>query len=294
MSLAYYNKTNERGEGIMSDCNECPSKDGCEKDKEQCMIENNTMSNVKNIIGVMSGKGGVGKSSITVMIAKQLTQFGFKVGILDADITGPSIPRLLGLSDEKASGTEEFIYPVVTEDGIKVMSLNFLVNDESDPVIWRGPVIGNMVKQFWTDVLWEDLDYLLIDMPPGTGDVALTAMQSIPIDGVVMVSVPQDMVSMIVAKAVNMAKKMDISILGVIENMSYIMCPDCDKKIQLFDGENTDKFLKDNDLFLLGELPMMSSVSSISSTGYSSDKGQLWDMFNPTVMNILKRLEEVK
>jgi Mrp family chromosome partitioning ATPase len=150
------------------------------------------------------------------------------------------------------------------------------------------------VKQFWTDVLWEDLDYLLIDMPPGTGDVALTAMQSIPIDGVVMVSVPQDMVSMIVAKAVNMAKKMDISILGVIENMSYIMCPDCDKKIQLFDGENTEKFLKDNDLFLLGEMPMMSSVSSISSTGYSSGKGQLWDMFNPTVMNILKRLEELK
>ena len=278
----------------MSDCNACQSKDGCQKDKEQCMIENNPMSNIKNVIGVMSGKGGVGKSTISVMIAKQLTQFGFKVGILDADITGPSIPRLLGLADVKASGTEEFIYPVETEDGIKVMSLNFLVDDESDPVIWRGPVIGNMVKQFWTDVLWEDLDYLLIDMPPGTGDVALTAMQSIPIDGLVMVSVPQDMVSMIVAKAVNMAKKMDISILGVIENMSYITCPDCGKKIDLFDGENTKEFLKENDLYLLGELPMKSSVSKLSSTGYKSNSAELWDMFNPTVMNILKRLEEVK
>ena len=258
------------------------------------MIESNPLNNVKNVIAVMSGKGGVGKSSISVMIAKQLNQFGFKVGILDADITGPSVPRLLGLRDVKAFGTEELIYPVETEDGIKVMSLNFLVEDESDPVIWRGPVIGGMVKQFWTDVLWEDLDYLVIDMPPGTGDVALTAMQSIPIDGIVMVSVPQDMVSMIVAKAVNMAKKMDISILGVIENMSYIMCPDCDKKIQLFDGENTEQFLKDNDLVLLGELPMMNSVSTISSTGYSSSKGQLWDMFNPTVMNIIKRLAEVK
>jgi Mrp family chromosome partitioning ATPase len=258
------------------------------------MIESNPLNNVKNVIAVMSGKGGVGKSSISVMIAKQLNQFGFKVGILDADITGPSIPRLLGLKDVKAFGTEEAIYPVETEDGIKVMSLNFLVEDENDPVIWRGPVIGGMVKQFWTDVLWEELDYLLIDMPPGTGDVALTAMQSIPIDGIVMVSVPQDMVSMIVAKAVNMAKKMDINILGVIENMSYISCPDCGRKIQLFDGQNTEQFLKDNDLFLLGELPMMSAVSTLSSTGYSSSKWQLWDMFNPTVMNIMKRLAEVK
>jgi len=278
----------------MSDCNTCPSNEGCEKDKDQCMIENNPMNNVKNVIGVMSGKGGVGKSSISVMIAKQLNQLGYKVGILDADITGPSIPRLLGLTAVKATGTEELLYPVETEDGIKVMSLNFLMENENDPVIWRGPVIGNMVKQFWTDVLWEDLDYLLIDMPPGTGDVALTAMQSIPIDGLVMVSVPQDMVSMIVAKAVNMAKKMDINILGIIENMSYIMCPDCNKKIQLFDGADTEQFLKENDLFLLGELPMMSAVSNLSKGEYSNVSGELWDLFNPTVMNIIKRLAEVK
>jgi Mrp family chromosome partitioning ATPase len=278
----------------MSDCNTCPSNEGCKKDKETCMIENNPMNNIKNVIGVMSGKGGVGKSSISVMIAKQLNQFGYKVGILDADITGPSIPRLLGLTDVKACGTEELIYPVETEDGIKVMSLNFLIENENDPVIWRGPVIGSTVKQFWTDVLWEDLDYLLIDMPPGTGDVALTAMQSIPIDGLIMVSVPQDMVSMIVAKAVNMAKKMDINILGIIENMSYIMCPDCNKKIQLFDGANTEQFLKENDLFLLGELPMMSAVSNISKGEYSNASGELWDIFNPAVMKIIKRLAEVK
>jgi len=278
----------------MSDCSTCPSNDGCKKDKDKCMIENNPLNNVKNVIGIMSGKGGVGKSSISVMIAKQLNQLGYKVGILDADITGPSIPRLLGLTDVKACGTEECLYPVETEDGIKVMSLNFLIENEDDPVIWRGPVIGNMVKQFWTDVLWEDLDYLLIDMPPGTGDVALTAMQSIPIDGLVMVSVPQDMVSMIVAKAVNMAKKMDINILGIIENMSYIKCPDCNKKIQLFDGANTEQFLKENGLFLLGELPMISAVSNLSKGEYSNVGGELWDLFNPAVMNIIKRLAEVK
>ena len=278
----------------MADCNTCPSSEGCEKDKEQCMIENNPMNNVKNVIGVMSGKGGVGKSSISVMIARQLNQLGFKVGILDADITGPSIPRLLGMTDIKASGTEQFLFPAETEDGIKVMSLNFLIEDESDPVIWRGPVIANMVKQFWTDVLWEDLDYLVIDMPPGTGDVPLTVMQSVPINGLVMVSVPQDMVSMIVAKAVNMAKKMDINILGIIENMSYIKCPDCNKKIQLFDGANTEKFLKENDLFLLGELPMMRAVSNLSKGEYKDSNTELWNLFNPAVMNIINRLEEVK
>lgn len=278
----------------MADCNTCPSSEGCEKDKEQCMIENNPMNNIKNVIGVMSGKGGVGKSSISVMIAKQLNQLGFKVGILDADITGPSIPRLLGMTDIKASGTEQFLLPAETEDGIKVMSLNFLIEDESDPVIWRGPIIANMVKQFWTDVLWEDLDYLVIDMPPGTGDVPLTVMQSVPINGLVMVSVPQDMVSMIVAKAVNMAKKMNINILGIIENMSYITCPDCNKKIQLFDGENTEQFLKENDLFLLGELPMMRAVSNLSKGEYKDSNAELWNLFNPAVMNIIKRLAEIK
>lgn len=278
----------------MSNCNTCPSNEGCEKDEEQCMIENNPLNKIKNVIGVMSGKGGVGKSTISVMIAKQLNQLGFKVGILDADITGPSIPRLLGLTDKRAQGTEEFIYPIETEDGIKVMSLNFLIEDENQPVIWRGPIIGGTVKQFWTDVLWEELDYLIIDMPPGTGDVALTVMQSIPINGIVMVSIPQDLVSMIVSKAINMAKKMDMNILGIIENMSYIVCPDCGKKIELFNSENIDKFMAENDLHLLGQLPMVNAISNLSNCDYKDISLELWNMFNPTVMDIMKRLKEVK
>ncbi len=273
----------------MSDCKSCPSNSSCSKDKEQCGV-NNPLNNIKKIIGIMSGKGGVGKSSISVMIARQLNQMGFNVGLLDADITGPSIPRLLGLKDDKAMGDDKYIYPVETADGIKAMSLNFLIEDENLPVIWRGPVITGTVQQFYSDVLWGDLDYLIIDMPPGTGDVALTVMQSIPMDGIVMVSVPQDMVSMIVAKAVNMAKKLDIHVLGIIENMSYVQCPGCNEKIKLFDSENTEKFIRDNDLFLLGELPMTKAVSSLSSSEYDALKGELWDLFNPVVMNILRRL----
>lgn len=256
------------------------------------MIENNPANKVKKVIGVMSGKGGVGKSSISVLIAKHLKQLGYNVGVLDADITGPSVPRLLGLKGERAKGSEKMILPVETEDGIKIMSLNFLMENEEDPVIWRGPVIAGVVKQFWTDVLWEDLDYLVIDMPPGTGDVALTVMQSIPINGIVMVSVPQDLVSMIVSKAVNMARKMNINILGVIENMSYITCPDCGKRIKLFNGESTDKFIKEMNLKLLGELPMMSSISNLAQDGYEGKDEKLESVFNPIVTNIIKGLEE--
>jgi len=280
-----------RGDDLMAECNTCPSNDGCTKDKETCMIENNPLNNVKKIIGVMSGKGGVGKSSISVLIAKQLKKLGYSVGVLDADITGPSVPRLLGLKGKRTSNTELGMLPVETSDGIKVMSLNFLTEKEEDPVIWRGPIISNLVKQFWTDVLWEDLDYLVIDMPPGTGDVALTVMQSIPIDAIVMVSVPQDLVSMIVSKAVNMARKMNINVLGVIENMSYITCPDCDKKIKLFNGEGTNKFLKEMDLELLAELPMLNSISNLAEYGYESVDDSLELIFNPIVTNIIKKLE---
>lgn len=244
-------------------------------------------NNIKKVIAVMSGKGGVGKSTISVMIAKGLNKKGFKVGILDADITGPSIPNLLNLDDKLAMAVNETIIPVVTKDGIKVMSLNLLIENKNEPVIWRGPVISSAVKQFWTDVDWGDLDYLVIDMPPGTGDVALTVMQSIPIDGIVMVSIPQDLVSMIVSKAVIMAKKMGNDILGVVENMSYIVCPDCGKKIKIFGKENTDKFLKDMGLKLLGELPMSNSISNISD----SDKNNASiEVFDPIVENILKEL----
>ncbi|KMT21160.1 Mrp/NBP35 family ATP-binding protein [Clostridium cylindrosporum] len=276
----------------MSNCNSCPSSGGCSKDREECTIKNNPMSNIKNVIGVMSGKGGVGKSSISVMISKQLRQLGFKVGVLDADITGPSIPRLLGLKDKKAENTKEHILPVETEDGIKVISLNLLIDDENEPVIWRGPVVAGAVKQFWTDVSWGELDYLIIDMPPGTGDVALTVMQSIPISGIVMISVPQDLVSMIVNKAINMARSMKIKVLGVIENMSYIECPDCSKKIRLFTGENIEKFLNESKLKLLGELPMISSISNLSNNSYESSKESLDELFNPIIKNILGSLDE--
>lgn len=278
----------------MSMCKTCPSNNVCTKDKNNCGVKNNNLNNVKKIIGVMSGKGGVGKSSISAIIAKQLNQLGYKVGVLDADITGPSIPRLLGVSGKKAIMSEDMILPVNTNDGIKVMSLNFLMENEGDPVIWRGPMISGIVEQFWKDVLWGELDYLVIDMPPGTGDVALTVMNSIPISGIVMVSVPQNLVSMIVSKAVNMARKMDINILGVIENMSYITCPDCDKKIRLFNGENTDKFLEEMNLNLLAELPMLNSVSNLSDGNTTDEENNLKLVFEPIVSKIIGELEAIE
>lgn len=253
----------------MADCNNCPSRSTCTS-QNACTIKNNPNNHVKNIIGVMSGKGGVGKSTVASLIAKELKDKGYKVGVLDADITGPSIPRLFQLDKERALANDEGIIPVETEDGIKVMSLNLLVEDEDNPVIWRGPVVSGIVQQFWTDVIWGELDYLIIDMPPGTGDVALTVMQSIPITGLVIVSIPQDMVSMIVAKAVNMANKLNIKVFGVVENMSYVMCPDCDNKIKIFDGENTASFLREYDLDLLGELPMTRDMANLPREGSSN------------------------
>ncbi len=278
----------------MSECNSCPSNKGCTKDKKECMIENNPLNNVKKIIGVMSGKGGVGKSSISVLIAKRLKELGYKTGILDADITGPSIPRLVGLKDVKvvSDEEEELMHPVDTNDGIKVMSLNLLLENENDPVIWRGPIIGNVVKEFWMDVLWGELDYLVIDMPPGTSDVALTVMHTIPINGIVMVSVPQDLVSMIVSKAVKMVRAVNVDVLGVIENMSYITCPDCGKKIKLFNGESTTKFLEEMNLKLLGEIPVLDSVGNLSDPTYKDEDKHLEKVFNPIVENIIKSLEK--
>ena len=194
------------------------------------------------VIVITSGKGGVGKSSMSVLLAKALADMGYQVGIMDADITGPSIPRLMGLEREKAYGTNDAIQPVIDKDGIKVMSLNFLMEDENQPVVWRGPIVGNAVRQFWTDVIWGELDYLLIDMPPGTGDVALTVLQNIPVNGVVMVSTPQPMVSMIVSKAINMCHQVEVPVLGVIENMSYVVCPDCGKRIEIFQQKNWNAY----------------------------------------------------
>ena len=279
----------------MSNCNTCPSNGSCNKDQSSCGVENNPLNKINKIIGVMSGKGGVGKSTVSALIAKNLSKQGYKVGVLDADITGPSIPRLLGVKDAKAMGApNNCIYPVQSADGIKVMSLNLLLEDENQPVIWRGAMISNTVKQFYTDVIWGELDYLLIDMPPGTGDVALTVMQSIPINGIVMVSVPQDMVSMIVAKAVNMVKKLNIEIIGLVENMSYIVCPDCGKKIQIFNGSDTTKLLDDLQLNLLGTLPMNAGLGNVSVGVYKDGDEEVEGLFNPIVINLLNSLKEIE
>ena len=251
----------------MADCNNCPSKGDCDS-QESCSIKNNEFSNVKRVIGVMSGKGGVGKSTISALIAKQLKQMGYKVGILDADITGPSIPRLLGVKDENVGQNEMGIIPVESKDGISVMSLNLLVEDEQTPVIWRGPIVSGTVKQFWEDVYWGELDYLIVDMPPGTGDVALTVMQSIPISGILIVSVPQDMVSMIVAKAVNMVKQLKLKNIGVVQNMSYIKCPDCGKDIKMFDADSS--IYEKLGVKLLGELPMTFGIANVTKDGADS------------------------
>ena len=275
----------------MGNCNSCPSKNNCGK-QATCTIENNPNNKIKNIIGVMSGKGGVGKSTVTSLIAKKLNKSGYKVGILDADITGPSIPRLMGLQDQRALSSDGVnIYPVVNKEGIKTMSINYMVGDETQPVVFKGPLISNTIKQFYKDVMWEELDYLLIDMPPGTGDVALTVMQSLPLTGMVMVSVPQDMISMIVAKGVNMAKKLDVKIFGIVENMSYIECPDCNKKIKLFDGEETDKFLKEMDLDLLGELPMTREIVEITHKGVDTISEELDVILNNIVEKIKNKIK---
>lgn len=255
-------------------------------------LNDNLKNKIKNIIAVMSGKGGVGKSTMSVMIARQLIQRGYRVGILDADITGPSIPRLLHIEDKRAVGTESLIFPVESSEGIKVMSLNLVVENEDEAVIWRGPAIVSVVKQFWTGVYWGELDYLIIDMPPGTGDVPLTVMQTIPIKGVVMVSVPQDMISMIVSKSINMAKKMDIDVFGVIENMSYIKCPECKKTIKLFDGDNTEKFLKNMDVELLGELPMHRAITNYGSIELIKEEEEIAELFDPIVEKIITKAKK--
>ncbi|UPA30943.1 Mrp/NBP35 family ATP-binding protein [Terrisporobacter glycolicus] len=274
----------------MANCNSCPSKNNCNK-QDTCTIENNPNNKIKNIIGVMSGKGGVGKSTITSLIAKKLNKEGYKVGILDADITGPSIPRLMGVQHERAfSNNGKDIYPIITKENIKTMSVNFMVNDESQPVVFKGPLISNTIKQFYKDVIWEELDYLLIDMPPGTGDVALTIMQSVPLTGIIMVSVPQDMISMIVSKGVNMAKMLNINILGLVENMSYIECPDCNSRIKLFDGEETEAFLKEMDLDLLGELPMTREIVEITHKGSEEVSEELESILSGIVGKINKKL----
>ena len=242
------------------------SCEGCEKNKKNMYEDLNAYSSIKNVIGVVSGKGGVGKSFVTAMLAVLMSRKGYKVGILDADITGPSIPRMFGIK-KKATANELGIIPEQTKNNIKLMSVNLLLPQEDAPVIWRGPMLSNTVKQFWTEVIWEELDYLFIDMPPGTGDVPLTIFQSIPLDGIVIVSSPQDLVSMIVKKAYHMAKQMDIPVLGLVENMSYVNCPDCGKEIKLFGESKLDEISNEIGVDILGRIPIDSKIAKLVDEG---------------------------
>lgn len=226
----------------------------------------NKESNVKKLIGVISGKGGVGKSSITSLLAVNAMKQGLKVGILDADITGPSIPQAFGIKD-KATGTDTAINPVTSKNGIKVISVNSLLQDETDPVVWRGPLLGGVIQQFWNDTIWGDIDVMFVDMPPGTGDVALTVFQSLPVDGIVIVTSPQQLVSMIVEKAVKMAKMMDVPIVGIVENMSYFKCPSCNEKHHIFGNSHVTEVAKKYDIKEIAELPMDMEVANACDLG---------------------------
>ena len=250
------------------DCSSCSSD--CASRKTDLHEAPHAKSTIRHTIGVISGKGGVGKSIVTSMLAVALAQKGYRVGILDADITGPSIPKAFGLKPG-VEGDETGLLPVKTAGGIDVMSLNLLLPDETSPVIWRGPVIAGTVKQFYTDVIWEDLDYLLIDCPPGTGDVPLTIFQSIKLDGVVIVSSPQELVSMIVAKAANMAGMMNIPVLGLVENMSFVKCPDCGKEIRIFGDSHIDEVARSFGYSVLARIPMDPSFAALVDAGRIED-----------------------
>lgn len=242
------------------------SCEGCEKDPKSFLEKTNELNSIKKVIGVVSGKGGVGKSLVTAMLSVLMSRKGYNTGILDADITGPSIPKMFGITG-KAQANELGIFPQRTHNNIRIMSINLLLDNAEDPIIWRGPLLAGAVKQFWTDVLWGDLDYLFIDMPPGTGDVPLTVFQSIPLDGIVIVTSPQELVSLIVKKAYNMAKQMNIPVLGVVENMSYIQCPDCGKVIKLFGESNLSEIAKDLDFPILGRVPIDPIMAQLSDRG---------------------------
>lgn len=241
-------------------CSSCASAGFCPSKKADLKEPSNAYSSIKKVIGVISGKGGVGKSLVTASLARMMKEKGYEVGILDADITGPSIPKMYGVH-ELAEGSEAGIFPCVAKDGTKLMSINLLLDDETSPVIWRGPVISGVVKQFWTDVIWNDLDYLFVDMPPGTGDVPLTVFQSLPVDGVVIVTSPQDLVQMIVKKAYNMASMMNIPVLGIVENYSYVKCPDCGKEIKVFGESHIDKIAAELNIPVLGKMPIDPAIA---------------------------------
>lgn len=261
-----------------SNCESCSSS--CADRKENDFsVQPNELSNIKKVIGIVSGKGGVGKSMVTSLLAVTMQRRGFHSAILDADITGPSIPKAFGLK-EKAQGNEMGLFPVKSKTGIDVMSINLLLEDETDPVVWRGPVIAGTVKQFWSDVIWNDVDYMFVDMPPGTGDVPLTIFQSLPVDGIIIVTSPQELVSMIVGKAVKMAKMMNVPILGLVENMSYFICPDCNKEYQIFGESIIEKTAEKYEIKNFAKLPINPKLAA------ACDKGMI-ELFDGEWLDII-------
>ena len=264
-----------------SDCAGCAHADSCGSKPQDMKEPANPFSHINKVIAVVSGKGGVGKSMVTASLARMMRQQGFSVGILDADITGPSIPKMYGLH-EKAKGSEQGIFPCEAKDGTRIMSVNLLLENESDPVIWRGPVIAGVVTQFWTDVMWGELDYLFVDMPPGTGDVPLTVFQSLPVDGIVIVTSPQDLVQMIVEKGYHMAEKMNIPVLGIVENYSYLVCPDCGKKISVFGESHIEEVAAGLGIPVLGKMPVDAGLAELveEERFYEADNRYLEDAVN--------------
>lgn len=261
-------------ENCSHNCEGC-TENCSERTKESFLEKTNEMSHIKKVIGVVSGKGGVGKSLVTSLLAVLAQRKGYKTAIMDADITGPSIPKAFGLHGH-AEASEWGLFPVKTAAGIGVMSLNLLMKNETDPVVWRGPLISGAVKQFWTDVIWGDVDYMFIDMPPGTGDVALTVFQSIPVDGIVIVASPQELVGMIVEKAVNMAKMMDVPVLALVENMSYITCPDCGKEIHLFGESHIDEIAKKHGVETVARMPIDPKLAAACDAGTIESFNGAW------------------
>ena len=252
----------QQSSGCNHDCANCSSK--C--DKASFITEPHKLSSIKKVIGIVSGKGGVGKSLVTSLMATLTQRMGYQSAILDADITGPSIPKAFGLN-ERAYGTADGLMPVVSRYGTQVMSLNLLIDDPSDPVVWRGPVIAGAVKQFWTDVIWKDVDFMFIDMPPGTGDVPLTVFQSLKVDGIIVVTSPQELVSMIVEKALKMAKLMNIPVLGIVENMSYVECPDCKKQIKIFGESHIEEIAAQHGVEVLAKMPIDPAIAQAVDNG---------------------------
>lgn len=253
------------------DCSSCSQKCGEAHGPE--IARPHEGSHIKKVIAVVSGKGGVGKSLVTSLMAVNAQRRGFKAAVLDADITGPSIPKVFGING-RAQATEDALFPCKSKGGVSVMSLNLLTDNETDPVIWRGPVIAGAVTQFWTDVIWGDVDYMFVDMPPGTGDVPLTVFQQLPIEGIIVVTSPQELVSMIVAKALNMAKLMRIPVLGIVENMSYVKCPDCGKQIKVFGESHIDEITAENGIEVLGKIPMIPEIAALCDAGNIEDVAQ--------------------